>query len=154
MTLEEKQRLALKFLSILGRPDIDVLKEVAVKDMIWTFPGSSAISGEAHGTEPILARARTISSHKVKVEIVRTVFGFSGVTVILHNTAAENGRVLDEHLVAVFAFRDDKIERLDTHLSDVEMVTADSSANSKAITPGHREAHCLFEPPRKVGRMT
>jgi hypothetical protein len=44
MTLEEKQRLALKFLSILGRPDIDLLKEVAVKDMIWTFPGSSAVS--------------------------------------------------------------------------------------------------------------
>lgn len=33
MTLAEKQRLALKFLSILGRPDIDVLKEVAVEDM-------------------------------------------------------------------------------------------------------------------------
>jgi hypothetical protein len=44
--------------------------------------------------------------------------------VILHNTAAENGKVLDEHLAAVFAFRGDKIERLDTRLSDVEMVRA------------------------------
>ena len=39
------------------------------------------------------SRAQTISSHKVKVKIVRTVYGFSGVTVILHNTATENGKL-------------------------------------------------------------
>ena len=124
MTLEEKQRLALKFLSILGRPAADVVKEVAVEDMIWTFPGSSVISGEAHGIKAILKRAQTIARHKVSVEIVRTIYGFSGVAVILHNTAEENGKVLDEHLAAVFAFRGHKIERLDTHLSDVAMVEA------------------------------
>jgi hypothetical protein len=86
--------------------------------------GRCGRSGEAHSVDAILKRARTISSHKVKVEIVRTVFGLSGVVVILHNTAAENGKVLDEHLAAVFAFRGDKIERLDTRLSDVEMVRA------------------------------
>ncbi len=60
----------------------------------------------------------------MKVEIVRTVYGLSGVAVILHNTASENGKILDEHLAAVFTFRGDRIERLDTHLSDVDMVRA------------------------------
>jgi hypothetical protein len=38
MTLEEKKHLALKFLSILGTPDADTVKDVATDDMIWTFP--------------------------------------------------------------------------------------------------------------------
>jgi hypothetical protein len=124
MDNERKQKLALKFLSILGKPDASVVEDVAVKDVIWTFPGTSQISGEAHGIDAILQRAHTIASYKVKVEIVRTVYGFSGVSVILHNTGENDGKILDEHLAAVFAFRGDKIERLDTHLSDVPMVRA------------------------------
>jgi ketosteroid isomerase-like protein len=124
MDHEKKQQLALKFLSILGKPDASVVRDVAVEDMIWTFPGTSQISGEAHGIDAILNRAHTIASYMVKVEVVRTVYGFSGVSVILHNTGEKDGRVLDEHLAAVFAFRGDKIERLDTHLSDVPMVKA------------------------------
>jgi uncharacterized protein len=92
--------------------------------MIWTFPGTSQISGEAHGVDAIMKRAHTIASFKVKVEIIRTVYGFSGVSVILHNTGEKDGKVLDEHLAAVFSFRGDKIERLDTHLSDVAIVKA------------------------------
>jgi hypothetical protein len=89
-----------------------VVENVAVKDMIWTFPGTSKISGEAHGIEEILARAHTIASYKVKVEIVRTVYGFSGVWVILQHRR-EDGKILDEHLAAVFAFarRQDRAPR-------------------------------------------
>ena len=119
---QQKQKLTLKFLSILGKPDADVIREVAVEDVIWSFPGTSQISGEAHGVDAIMKRAHTIASYKVKVEVIRTVYGFSGVSVILHNTGEKNGNILDEHLAAVFAFRGDKIERLDTHLSDVPMV--------------------------------
>jgi ketosteroid isomerase-like protein len=124
MDNEQKQKLALKFLSILGKPDASVVKDVAVEDVIWTFPGTAQISGEAHGVDAIMKRAHTIASYKVKVEIVRTVYGFGGISVILHNTGEKDGKVLDEHLAAVFSFRGDKIERLDTHLSDVPMVKA------------------------------
>ena len=124
MDYEQKQKLTIKFLSILGRPDASVARAVAVEDMIWTFPGTSQISGEAHGIDAILKRARTIASYKVRVEVVRTVYGFSGVSVILHNTGEKDGKVLDEHLAAVFTFRGEKIERLDTYLSDVPMVKA------------------------------
>ncbi len=55
---------------------------------------------------------------------IRTVYRFSGASVILHNTGEKDGKIPDEHLAAVFAFRADKIERLDTNLSDVPMVKA------------------------------
>jgi len=124
MTDEEKQQMARKFLSVLGRPDADVVRSVVVEDMVWTFPGSTPISGEAHGVAGVMKRASVIADYGVHVEIVRAVHGHSGVAMILHNTGAKDGRVLDEHLAAVFAFRGNKIERLDTFLSDVPMADA------------------------------
>jgi uncharacterized protein len=122
MTNAQKLELARKFLSVLSAPDEGVVKSVAVDDVLWTFPGTSRISGEAHGASGVRARAKIIAAHGVNVEIIRPVYGYNGVAVILHNTGAKDGRVLDEHLAAVFAFRGDKIERLDTFLSDVPMV--------------------------------
>jgi ketosteroid isomerase-like protein len=124
MTDDQKQQLARKFLSVLSAPDEDVVRNVAVEDVIWTFPGSSPISGEAHGVAGVLKRGSLIAGYGVKVEILHAVYGRSGAAMILHNTASRNGRVLDERVVAMFAFRGDKIERLDTYLSDVAMADA------------------------------
>ncbi|MEI9923484.1 MAG: hypothetical protein WDN50_08115 [Bradyrhizobium sp.] len=93
MNDEQKQKLALKFLSILGKPDAEVVKEVASEGVVWTFPGTSQISGEAHGIDAIMKRARTIASFKVKVEIVRTVYGFSGVSVFSTTPAKRTERL-------------------------------------------------------------
>jgi hypothetical protein len=49
MTHGEQQQLARTFLSVLGSPDAEVIRHVAVEDVIWSFPGSSAISGIAQG---------------------------------------------------------------------------------------------------------
>ena len=124
MTNGQKLESARKFLCVLGVPDEGVVKSVAVDDVLWTFPGTSRISGEARGASGVIARGKIIAAHDVQVEIIRPVYGYNGVAVMLHNTGAKDGRVLDEHLAAVFAFRGDKIERLDTFLSDVPMVQA------------------------------
>jgi uncharacterized protein len=124
MTAEKNQQLALTFLSVLSHPDAEMVRSVTVEDFVWSFPGASQISGEAHGVDGVMKRAQTIASYGVKVETIRTVYGLSGVGVILHNTGNKNGRILDEQVVAVFAFRGDKLSRLDTHLSDVAMAEA------------------------------
>jgi uncharacterized protein len=122
MTRDEQQRLARTFLSVLRSPNADVIRQVAVDDVIWSFPGSSAISGVAHGVDGVMRRARTIAGYGVHVEIGGAVFGHAGVALFLHNTAARDGCSLDEHLAAVFTFRGDRIARLDTYLSDVPML--------------------------------
>ncbi len=122
MTLDDKQTLARRFLTVLGQTDAEVVRSVAVDDVVWSFPGKNRISGEVHGVKGIMERARVIASYSVKVEIIRPVFGFSGVAMLLHNTGTASGRVLDEQLAAVFTFRGDKIARLDTYLSDVAMM--------------------------------
>jgi uncharacterized protein len=122
MTPEEKLHLAKTFLSVLSKPNEELVRSIVLEDMLWTFPGSSVISGEAHGVSGVMKRATTIASYGVHVEVGRPVYGHSGVAVFLHNTGSKYGRTLDEQLAAVFSFRDDKIARLDTFLSDVPMV--------------------------------
>jgi uncharacterized protein len=122
MTRDDQQRVARTFLTVLSSPDPDVIRQVAIEDVIWSFPGSSAISGIARGVEGVMERARTIAGYGVNVEIGRTAFGHAGVALFLHNTAARDGGLLDEHLAAVFTFSGNRIVRLDTYLSDVPMV--------------------------------
>ena len=124
MTLDERQRAARRFLSVLGHPDPEVIESVAAEDLVWRFPGTARISGEGRGIEGAMNRARVIASYGVKVEIVRTVFGHQGLAMMLHNTGERADRILDEHLAAVFTFRDDRIVRQDTFLSDVPMMEA------------------------------
>jgi len=126
MTNDEKRTAALKFLSVLGKPDAAVLESVAAPDVVWSFPGSSLISGEARGVDAIMKRATIIAGHQVKVAVGHATFSRAGgISVILHNTAApRNERILDEHVCAVFTFADGKISRLDTYLSDVAMAEA------------------------------
>jgi ketosteroid isomerase-like protein len=124
MTDEKKKQLAVTFLSVLSHPDAEVVKSVTVEDFVWSFPGTSQISGEAHGVDGVMKRAQTIASYGVKVETIGTVYGLSGVGAMLHNTGHKNGRSLDEQVVAIFAFRGDRLSRLDTHLSDVGMAEA------------------------------
>jgi ketosteroid isomerase-like protein len=120
MTFEEQERVARKFLSVLGQPDVEVIKSVAVEDVVWTYPGSSRISGEACGIEGVMARAKRVASYGVKVEILRTVYGLGGLALLQHNVGERNGVEFDEDLVAVFSFRGNKISRLDVYLSDVK----------------------------------
>lgn len=126
MTNDEKRTAALKFLTVLGKPDASVLESVATPDVVWSFPGSSPISGEARGVDAIMKRATIIAGHQVKVEVIHATYSRAGgISVILHNTAApRNDRILDEHICAVFAFADRRISRLDTYLSDVAMAEA------------------------------
>jgi uncharacterized protein len=70
MTEDEKKRQAQRFLSLLGNPNEDVLRSVAVEDVTWTFPGTSPISGEAHGIAGVMERATTIAAHGVCVEVI------------------------------------------------------------------------------------
>src|SRR5215468_11232702 len=89
MTPDEKLQLARQFLSVLSAPDETTVRSVITDDMVWSFPGSSVISGEAHGVAGVMARARVIAAHKVHVEIGHAVFGYNGVAIFLHNTGSE-----------------------------------------------------------------
>ncbi len=80
--------------------------------------------GEALGVDAILRRAEILHEYKVNVAVQHVVFGFRDLALLLDNTGHSGEKFLDEHLTTVCLLREDKIYRLDTYISDVEMLNA------------------------------
>jgi ketosteroid isomerase-like protein len=114
--VDSRQTLALRVGNANG------FRAIMTDDVVWTLPGTSQVSGVAKGVEGILKRARTIVAYGTNLEVQHVVLGHEGVALLLHNTGNQNGRVLDEYLTTVCTLLDGKIARLDTYISDIEMV--------------------------------
>src|SRR5262249_24553679 len=124
MTETEKRDIAQKFIKGLTNHDSGLLRKILTDDVVWSLPGTSLMSGEAHGVEAILRRSEILSSFNVEIEIQHVVFGLNDVALLLHNTGEQDAAVLDEHLATVCRLDGNKIRRLDTFISDVPMLNS------------------------------
>lgn len=122
MTDQDRKKLATSFIEALRAGDANGFRSIMTDDVVWSLPGTSQVSGVAKGVEGILKRARTIVAYGTKLEVQHVVLGHEGVALLLHNTGNQNGRILDEYLTTVCTLREGKIARLDTYISDIEMV--------------------------------
>jgi uncharacterized protein len=123
-TEKEKTEIAQKFLAGLRNRDWDLLKSIMADDIVWSLPGSSLISGEAHGVDAVIQRARLVVSYGLTFTLKHILLGQHGVALSLNNTAQRGDVILDQHLATVCRLRDGKIFTIDTYLSDVDMVNA------------------------------
>jgi ketosteroid isomerase-like protein len=119
-----KQEIGEKFLIALRTQDWDLMCTIMAPDVVWSLPGSSRISGEAHGVDAVIARCQLITSYGLNFGLKHVLYGQFGFALSLHNTAKRGDLVLDEHLATVCSLREDKISRIDTYLSDVPMANA------------------------------
>jgi ketosteroid isomerase-like protein len=125
MTTEgQKTELAQKFLTGLRNRDWESLKSLMTEDIVWSLPGSSLISGEAHGIDAVIRRSQLIVSYGLTLTLKHILIGQHGVALSLNNTARRGDLQLDEHLATVFSLREGKICTISTYLSDVEMLNA------------------------------
>jgi uncharacterized protein len=124
MTEQDKKAIAQSFIRGLGSRDGNLLRSIMTEDVVWSLPGESPMSGEAHGVEAILKRASTLHGFNVKIEIEHVVYGLQDVALHLHNTGSYDGKVLDEHLTTVIHLDGRKIRRVDTFISDIPMLNA------------------------------
>ncbi len=124
VTDEEKRDVAQKFLASLSTRDWELMRSVMHRDIVWSLPGTSLISGEADGVDAVIKRAQLIVSYGLNFALKHILYGQHGVALSLNNTAKRGELVLDEHLATVCSIRDGKVARIDTYLSDVKMVNA------------------------------
>ena len=122
MTDQDRKQLATSFIAALRARDAHAFHAIMTDDVVWSLPGSSRVSGLANGVDGILKRAHSFAEFGLSIEIQHVVLGYEGVALLLHNTGARDGRILDEYLTTVCTLRDGRIARLDTYISDVGMV--------------------------------
>ena len=116
---EPNMSAAEQFIDAFIARDWDTLRSLLADECIWTMPGTGRLSGNATGADAVVARARYITSDGLNTELLHALTGANGSAVILRNTAAVAGRVLDEHLATVITSTGEQIVRVDTYLSDV-----------------------------------
>jgi hypothetical protein len=52
----------------------NVSLKIMTEDVVWSLPGESPMSGEAHGVEAILKRANTLHGVNVNIELEHVRF--------------------------------------------------------------------------------
>lgn len=62
MTEQEKKTLAQELIRGLGARDAELLRSIMTDDVVWSLPGQSSMSGEAHRVEAIIKRANTLTA--------------------------------------------------------------------------------------------
>jgi ketosteroid isomerase-like protein len=125
MTTEfEKDAIAQQFLTALRNRDWELMRSIMTQDIVWSLPGTSLISGEADGVDAVIKRSQLIVSYGLNFGFKHVLFGQHGMALSLNNTAQRGDQILNEQLATVCALRSGKICRIDTYLSDVEMVNA------------------------------
>jgi ketosteroid isomerase-like protein len=125
MTTEfEKDEIAHQFLTALRNRDWELMRSIMTRDTVWSLPRTSLISGEADGVDAVIKRSQLIVSYGLNFGFKHVLFGQHGMALSLNNTAQRGDLILNEHLATVCSLRCGKICRIDTYLSDVEMVNA------------------------------
>jgi ketosteroid isomerase-like protein len=119
-----KKEIGEKFLIALRSHDWELMRTIMAPDVVWSLPGSSRISGEAHGVDAVIVRCQLITSYGLNFGLKHVLYGQFGFALSLNNTAQRGALALDEHLATVCSLREEKISRIDTYLSDVPMANA------------------------------
>ncbi|BDX35267.1 hypothetical protein TUM20985_58140 [Mycobacterium antarcticum] len=100
------------------------LRTVLSEDVTWVLAGDNTVSGEARGVDEVFARFDQLAHYGVHIGIEHITIGRDGAALIMHNTGEHDGRLLDEHLVSTMTVADGQIVRIDTYLSDLDMMNA------------------------------
>jgi ketosteroid isomerase-like protein len=125
MTAESiKKEIGEKFLIALRSHDWELMRTIMAPDVVWSLPGSSRISGEAHGVDAVIARCQLITSYGLNFGLKQVLYERFGFALSLNNTAQRGDLPLDELWETVCSLREEKISRIDTYLSDVPMANA------------------------------
>ena len=116
--------IANTFITSLKNNQWDTMRSILAPDAIWTLPGTSLLSGPAHGAEAIIKRAQGLKYFGVNFDLKYILIGLNGFTLSLHNTATRGELILDEQVAIVFEVEAGKIAGMATYLSDVAGINA------------------------------
>jgi uncharacterized protein len=92
--------------------DMDTLRTILAGDVVWHTPGQGPLSGDFQGVEDTIGEFGRLfqeSGGTFRVEINEILEGDQSVVVLAHETAAREGRTLDQPYAHIFHFRGDQV---------------------------------------------
>jgi hypothetical protein len=119
LTVQRQQAIVSAFATAILHDDHAGIAEHATPDIVWTIPGTSVVSGRVTGIDEVTRLADTFAQYGLHISLQGYAFGRDTVAVKLHDTGEHNGKRLDQDVVNVLAIREDKIESVTAHLTDI-----------------------------------
>jgi ketosteroid isomerase-like protein len=102
--------------------DPSLLGPLLHEDIVWVLPGQNAVSGEVRGIDGILGRLERLAGFGLDINVEAVAVGRAAGALLLHNTGAKDGRAIDVRVVSTFTVRDEKIDYIDSYVSDIDMM--------------------------------
>ena len=124
LTTGRQQSLVSAFAAAIVQDDHMGIAAHAAPDITWTIPGTSVVSGRASGIDEVTGLADTFAQYGLHITPKSSAFGRDSVAVTLHDTGEHAGKRLDQDVVNVLTLRDDKVQDVTAHLTDVESFDA------------------------------
>ena len=101
--------------------DLDLLRVVMGRDVVWHEPGRSALAGDYTGVEEVLGflgQLRTRSGGTFKIEVLDVLSEPGRAVVFQRETATRSGRSLDVIAAVNFEIHDGKITEVTVYQAD------------------------------------
>lgn len=124
MDLEKRRELAVRFQTSLAARDWTMFRSLLADDADWKVPGSARISGHVEGAEAIVERFASVARYEVNFAMQNVLFSRDNFAMTFHNTATQGDRKLDMRLATICRVSRDKIESIETFVSDVDQLNA------------------------------
>lgn len=119
LATQRQQVIVSAFAAAIVHDDHAGIAEHVTPDIVWTIPGSSVISGQATGIDGVIRLADQFAQYGLHISLQGYAFGRDTVAVRLHDNGEHNGNRIDQDVINVLAIRDDKIESVTSHFTDV-----------------------------------
>lgn len=121
---QHKRELADSLLLSLQKRDWALLRSIVNPEIVWTFPGSNLLSGQARGVNAVIAACKDLSSYGPTFIRKEILYGARSVVLLIEISAARGDLALDTCLAAVLTVEGKQITAIEMCVSDIAMAEA------------------------------
>jgi uncharacterized protein len=96
-----KRELADSLVSSLQKQDWELLRSIVNPEIVWTFPGSNLLSGQAKGVNAVIVACKDLISYGPTFILKSILYGVRDVVLLTEISAARGDLALNTSLAAV-----------------------------------------------------
>jgi hypothetical protein len=133
-TWQDKKELGESFLSSLQKQDWELLRNIVSPGVVWSFPGSNLMSGQAKGVNAVTLACKDLIGYGPTFVLKHVLYGVSDIVLVIEVNASRGDLNLNTYFSATLTTEDKRVTRIQISLSDIAMADAfftDRSCHSR-----------------------